>query len=166
MTISTEKSIPFSSENHSVLGGNRQSRTSIKFPPESAGDDGILANANGDSMETGPRIYIPAKIYPHLGMCFVPIQLAKPSTVTPARGTTFSVLFSLASDSKLHPPHGKKENMVRTRRHGPKATRFALTETLLANGASPYLVGASIYCILDALSDHIRLLRRICVRLI
>ncbi len=42
-------------------------------------------------METGPKIYIPAKTHPHLGKCLVTIQLAAPSKVTPARGTTFSV---------------------------------------------------------------------------
>ena len=91
MAISTEKSIPFSSENHRVLSGNRQSRTSIKIPPELAGEDGILANANGASMETGPRIYMPAKTHPHLGMCLFPNQFATPSKNTLAKGTRFNV---------------------------------------------------------------------------
>jgi hypothetical protein len=39
VAINTEKIIPFMSENHRVVGGNRQSRTSIKFPPELAGED-------------------------------------------------------------------------------------------------------------------------------
>jgi hypothetical protein len=99
VATSTEKIIPFKSENHRVVGGNRQSKTTIKFPPDSVGEDRILANtlandlanANGPSMETGPRIYIPAKTHPHLGMFLVNIQVVAPSTATLARGITFSV---------------------------------------------------------------------------
>ena len=41
-------------------------------------------------METGPRMYIPAKTHSHLGQCFVDIQLAAPTKIKPAKGTTFN----------------------------------------------------------------------------
>jgi hypothetical protein len=88
--MSTEKNIPFRSENHRVVGGNRQSRTTNKIPPESAGEeDGILTNADGAIMETGPRIYIPAKTHLHFGRCLATIQVATPSKAKPANGRTF-----------------------------------------------------------------------------
>ena len=40
-------------------------------------------------METGPRIYIPAKTHPHLGNCLVTIQVVTPSKAKPANESAF-----------------------------------------------------------------------------
>ena len=91
MAINTEKIIPFNSASHRVIGGSKQKKSSQIFSPGTFGEDGVWRNSDGASMETGPRMYIPAKIHPHSGGCLVPIQLATPSNVTPASGTAFKI---------------------------------------------------------------------------
>ena len=39
----------------------------------------------------GPRIYIPARIHPHLGGCFAAIQLAAQRDAVPAKGSKMQV---------------------------------------------------------------------------
>jgi hypothetical protein len=89
VAISTEKIIPFNSENHKVVGGNKHNKINIQFPPELTGEDEVLANADGAIMQTGPKIYIPANTHPHLGICLVSIQAATPSKAKPAKANAF-----------------------------------------------------------------------------
>jgi hypothetical protein len=89
VAINTEKIMKFSSENHRVVGGKRHSKINIQVPPELTGAGEAWANARGASIETGPKIYMPANTHPHLGTFFAHIQLAVPSKIKPANETTF-----------------------------------------------------------------------------
>lgn len=91
VAINTEKSVPLNSAIHRVAGGNRQMRSIQPFPPETFGEGGAWRNTDGANMETGPRMYIPARIHPHSGGCLVTIQLAAMSKVTPASGRAFKI---------------------------------------------------------------------------
>lgn len=91
VATNTDRSIPFNSANHRVIGGNKQKRSSQRFSPGTLGEDMAERKADGASMETGPRMYIPARIHPHSGGFLVTTQLATHSKVTPASGVAFKI---------------------------------------------------------------------------
>jgi hypothetical protein len=96
--MSTAKIVPLSVANQRVVGGkkqeaisNRSARARTLAEGRLGGEGCWLISNPGPGMQTGPRIYIPAKTHPHLGRCFVAVQLATPKNVTPARGITVNV---------------------------------------------------------------------------
>jgi hypothetical protein len=64
VAISTENSIPFRSDIQRVIGGNRQIRTTQKFPPGVLGEDGAWRNTDCAIVEIGPRRICPPKPIP------------------------------------------------------------------------------------------------------
>jgi hypothetical protein len=89
VAINTEKIIPFIVASQRVIGGNKQKMSIHILSPGMLTECESWRIAQEPKIEIGPKMYIPASTHPHLGRCFLLIQLAIPSKVTPARGTAF-----------------------------------------------------------------------------
>jgi hypothetical protein len=71
--------------------GTKYKRTSRVISPGTRGDERIWKTAERPSIAMGPKIYIPARIHPHLGAFFVLIELATQREAIPAKGRIIAV---------------------------------------------------------------------------